>query len=241
MHSQLTAHPSDIPLKNLYNLLEAITVPSEDTRFTNWGRSFACTPSAIFEPENEFQCELVLELARREGKTIRVAGVGHSPSDLACTSQYMLRTTKLNRILEVATIDPSRFCVRLLYIVLLGQYRETLCHCSGRYHPQRSPCSTGQEQPCDDQRWFHFRANLGWRHNYGNSRFGHRLWRTFDSSESIILAFGRWVSRVLLADRTYRPFPSVNLRVRGNRYHPQHSIGRRTYLSLEGNTTIFVL
>ena len=27
--------------------------------------------------------------------------MGHSPSDLACTSQYMLKTTKLNRVLEV--------------------------------------------------------------------------------------------------------------------------------------------
>lgn len=101
MPSQLTARPSDMPLKNLYNLLEPITVPSNKARFINWGRTFTCTPSAIFEPENEFQCELVLELARREGKTLRVAGVGHSPSDLACTDEFMLRTTKLNRILEV--------------------------------------------------------------------------------------------------------------------------------------------
>ena len=101
MPSQLTARPSDIPLKNLCNLLEPITVPSNKARFTNWGRTFACKPSAIFEPENEFQCELVLELARREGKTLRLAGVGHSPSDLACTDEYMLRTTKLNRVLEV--------------------------------------------------------------------------------------------------------------------------------------------
>ena len=133
MHSQLTAHPRDIPLKNLYNLLQPITVPSEQTRFTNWGRSFTCTPSAIFEPENEFQCELVLELARREGKTLRVAGVGHSPNDLACTSQYMLRTTKLNRILEVAQ---DRFSLVNSYSFSLGQYRETLCRCSGGHHSQ---------------------------------------------------------------------------------------------------------
>ncbi|KAF8904784.1 gulonolactone oxidase Lgo1 [Gymnopilus junonius] len=94
MLSQLTARPSDIPLKNLYNLLEPIT---------KLGQSFVCTPSAIFEPENEFQCELVLELARREGKKLRVSGVGHSPSDLAMTNEFMLRTIKLNRVLEVNT------------------------------------------------------------------------------------------------------------------------------------------
>lgn len=110
MAAQLTAHPSDIPLNNLYNLLQPIVVPSKHARFTNWGRSFSCTPSAIFEPECEFQCELVLELARREGKTIRLAGVGHSPSDLACTSQYMLRITKLNRVLEVNYYSSLIFC-----------------------------------------------------------------------------------------------------------------------------------
>ncbi|KAJ3500667.1 hypothetical protein NLJ89_g9693 [Agrocybe chaxingu] len=103
MASQLTARPSDIPLENLYNLLEPITVPLEKARFTNWGLSFTCSPAAIFEPENEFHCELVLELARREGKTVRTAGVGHSPSDIACTNEFMLRTTKLNRVLEVNT------------------------------------------------------------------------------------------------------------------------------------------
>ncbi|KAF9558516.1 gulonolactone oxidase Lgo1 [Agrocybe pediades] len=103
MPTQLTARPSDIPLNNLYNLLEPITVPKGKATFTNWGQTFTCSPSSIFEPENEFQCELALELARREGKTLRVVGVGHSPSDLACTNEFMLRMTKLNRVLEVNT------------------------------------------------------------------------------------------------------------------------------------------
>lgn len=104
MASQLTARPQDIPLENLYNLLEGITVPQSTATFTNWARTFVCTPASIFEPENEFQCELVLELARREDKAVRVAGVGHSPSDLACTKEFMLRTTKLNRVLEVRPV-----------------------------------------------------------------------------------------------------------------------------------------
>ncbi|EMD35022.1 hypothetical protein CERSUDRAFT_116534, partial [Gelatoporia subvermispora B] len=94
---------TDIPLQTLYSLLEPITVPSGHPRatFINWGLSYACKPLAVFEPESEYQCQLVLELARREGKTVRAAGVGHSPSDLACTSGYMLRTEKLDKIIEV--------------------------------------------------------------------------------------------------------------------------------------------
>lgn len=95
---------ADIPTQTLYGLLEPVTIPSESPRasFINWGLSYECTPLAVFEPETEYQCELVLELARREGRTVRAVGVGHSPSDLACTSQFMLRTEKLNKIIEVS-------------------------------------------------------------------------------------------------------------------------------------------
>lgn len=89
-----------IPVQDLYTLLQPITIPSHSPRakFRNWGQTYYCTPRAVFEPENEFQCELLLELARREGVTVRAVGVGHSPSDLACTRDFMLRTNKLNRV-----------------------------------------------------------------------------------------------------------------------------------------------
>ncbi|KAG9311081.1 D-arabinono-1,4-lactone oxidase-domain-containing protein [Chiua virens] len=74
---------------------------ARDARFTNWGLTFSCAPLAIFEPENVDHCQLILDHARRHGRTVRAVGVGHSPSDLACTSGYMLRTLKLNRVLEV--------------------------------------------------------------------------------------------------------------------------------------------
>ncbi|GBE87097.1 L-gulonolactone/D-arabinono-1,4-lactone oxidase [Sparassis latifolia] len=102
-----TTRPSlaDISLHTLYKLLEPITVPAGQPRasFINWGLSFRCSPLAVFEPENEYQCELIFELVRREGKTVRAAGIGHSPSDLACTADYMLRTEKLNKIIEINT------------------------------------------------------------------------------------------------------------------------------------------
>jgi L-gulonolactone oxidase len=83
---------------SLYEHLNQITLPAS---FINWGQTFTCRPLAVFEPEDEYQCELILELARREIKTLRAVGVGHSPSDLACTSGYMVRTTKLDKIYEV--------------------------------------------------------------------------------------------------------------------------------------------
>ena len=87
----------------LYKSLKPITIPASSPRasFRNWGQTFYCKPLVVFEPENEDQIALILELARREGKVVRAVGVGHSPSDLPCTSEFMVRMTKLNRILDV--------------------------------------------------------------------------------------------------------------------------------------------
>jgi hypothetical protein len=126
---------SSIPLRTLYSQLRPFTVRpgSPKAKFTNWGQTFTCAPLAVFEPESEYHCELILELARREGKTVRAVGVGHSPSDLACTSEYMLRTHKLNRILEVnkgyfadESIFNSAFLILLLAVLSVLCIRETL-------------------------------------------------------------------------------------------------------------------
>ncbi|KAJ6521069.1 hypothetical protein DFH09DRAFT_1331428 [Mycena vulgaris] len=37
----------------------------------------------------------------REGRVLRAAGVGHSPSDLACTNDFILRMMKMDKLLEV--------------------------------------------------------------------------------------------------------------------------------------------
>ncbi|KAF8494862.1 L-gulonolactone/D-arabinono-1,4-lactone oxidase [Russula emetica] len=94
---------SHIPLDELYRRLQPITVDrsSSDAVFENCGRTFRCIPSTIFQPETEFQLELILELTRRERKTVRAVGVGHSPSDLACTSGYMIQMNQMNKIIEV--------------------------------------------------------------------------------------------------------------------------------------------
>ncbi|KAF9048042.1 gulonolactone oxidase Lgo1 [Hymenopellis radicata] len=92
---------TNTPLTDLYSLLQPITVASHASSFHNWAHTFHCTPLTIFEPESAYHCELILELARREKKVVRAAGVGHSPSDIACTNEFLLRTQKLNRLLSV--------------------------------------------------------------------------------------------------------------------------------------------
>ncbi|KIY62876.1 gulonolactone oxidase Lgo1 [Cylindrobasidium torrendii FP15055 ss-10] len=92
--------PRSLSIEDLYAALVPVTVPSSPL-FTNWAETYRCTPLQIFEPTTLYECELVLELARREKKGVRAAGIGHSPSDIACTTEFMLRTTRLDRLVSV--------------------------------------------------------------------------------------------------------------------------------------------
>jgi len=103
MPTAILPPPSHISLRGLYQLLQPVTVDRSSSAavFENCGRTFRCTPSSIFRPETEYQIQLILELARRERKTVRAVGVGHSPSDLACTAGYMIQMNRLDKIIEV--------------------------------------------------------------------------------------------------------------------------------------------
>lgn len=153
-------------VKSLYKQLQPITVPgsSSRSRFTNWGRTFRCAPLAIFEPYTEEQCQLILELARREGKRVRFSGVGHSPSDLACTTDFMLNVLNLNKLLEVWPSDTtirrsysSIVATMFAYLCSLthptppipGEHRQELCRCAIRNHAQRPPWAPPKARSCD--------------------------------------------------------------------------------------------
>lgn len=99
---------SSFSTAELYDYLQPITVShaSRRARFINWGLAFACHPLMVFEPTNDQECVAIVHLARREGVTIRAAGAGHSPSDMACTNDFMIRTQKLNALLDVCHSYP---------------------------------------------------------------------------------------------------------------------------------------
>jgi L-gulonolactone oxidase len=84
----------------LYSLLEPCIIPPSSPRakFANWSRTYHCTPFLVFEPSDVDQCRLIFQLAHREQRSVRIIGEGLSPSDLPCTSDYMLRTSKLNKV-----------------------------------------------------------------------------------------------------------------------------------------------
>lgn len=98
---------STLPLPTLLTLLSPITLPPHSPRstFHNWARTFSCTPAHVYAPTSAEECRLVVEYARRHGLKVRAAGVGHSPSDLACTGEVMVRMTGLDAFLGVDDED----------------------------------------------------------------------------------------------------------------------------------------
>lgn len=73
--------------------VEAVSIPTNSNKaeFTNWAKTFRCKPQRVFAPTTIGQCRSIMELARREGARLHPVGVGHSPSDLACTNGWLMR------------------------------------------------------------------------------------------------------------------------------------------------------
>ncbi|GAA6015529.1 hypothetical protein JCM10207_008625 [Rhodosporidiobolus poonsookiae] len=101
--------PPSPPLDHLLSedlraLLQPFTLlPSQriPLGFTNWATTFHSSPSAVFRPTEVDHVRWAVELARREGKELRAAGAGHSPSDIVCTEGFIIDLKGLRRVLDV--------------------------------------------------------------------------------------------------------------------------------------------
>ncbi len=67
----------------------------------NWARDQRCAPAAIERPTSIAEIAAALERAAAHGQRVRVAGAGHSFSDIALTDGRLLRLDRMNRLLEV--------------------------------------------------------------------------------------------------------------------------------------------
>ena len=81
----------------------------KDKFFENWANTFSCRPELYFEPETVDEIRAVLKMAQSNGKKIRAVGMGHSPSSLACTSDYMISLAKFNRLIHVKLFLNPKF------------------------------------------------------------------------------------------------------------------------------------
>lgn len=98
------ANLATISTQELRKSLESISIPTDSSQaeFTNWAKTFRCKPQAVFAPTTVLQCRTIIELARREGARLHPVGVGHSPSDLACTNGWLMKMEGLKGFIRVS-------------------------------------------------------------------------------------------------------------------------------------------
>jgi D-arabinono-1,4-lactone oxidase len=70
---------------------------------STWARTFHSSPELYIQPESILEVEKVINLARQCRRRITTVGCGHSPSDLTCTSSWLVNLDKMNKILNVDT------------------------------------------------------------------------------------------------------------------------------------------
>ena len=101
------------PLPELLAALDKIP-KRRSSIFTNWAATYRSQTQAIFQPETIDQVRIILELAKRQAKQVRGVGSGHSPSDLVCTNGWGINLDKMQKVINVSSLAPTR-SVAVLY------------------------------------------------------------------------------------------------------------------------------
>jgi D-arabinono-1,4-lactone oxidase len=68
-----------------------------------WAKTFLSRPELYIQPHTLEEVQKIVAIARRSRKRIVVVGSGHSPSDLTCTSSWMVNLDYYNQVLKVDT------------------------------------------------------------------------------------------------------------------------------------------
>src|SRR5437870_587867 len=76
----------------------------------NWAGDQSCAPAAVERPVTIEQLRACVERAAHAGGRVRVAGSGHSFSDIACTDGVMV---SLDRMTAVLDVDPAAGLARV--------------------------------------------------------------------------------------------------------------------------------
>ncbi|KAJ5131305.1 L-gulonolactone/D-arabinono-1-4-lactone oxidase [Penicillium bovifimosum] len=77
---------------------------STDHLHHTWAKTFFSRPELYIRPETIPEIQQLVTLARRCRRRIVTVGSGHSPSDLTCTSSWLVNLDNFNRVLHV---DPT--------------------------------------------------------------------------------------------------------------------------------------
>ncbi|KAI4155138.1 MAG: hypothetical protein LQ341_000235 [Variospora aurantia] len=66
-----------------------------------WAKTYHSFPELYIQPRSTEEIQKIVHLARRCRRRLLVVGCGHSPSDLTCTSSWMVNLDHYNKILHI--------------------------------------------------------------------------------------------------------------------------------------------
>jgi len=81
--------------------MSADSTYSRSHHFQNWAKTFECYPERFYQPDSLNELKDIIGEAHKKQKQVKVVGSGHSPSDIHCTTSWMINLDKLNRVLSV--------------------------------------------------------------------------------------------------------------------------------------------
>lgn len=79
----------------------------KDFYHATWARTFRSRPELYFVPETVQEVQKIVILASRCRRRVVVVGAGHSPSDLTCSSAWMVNLKNFSRVLDVKHEEQS--------------------------------------------------------------------------------------------------------------------------------------
>ena len=94
----------EVNLNELTNeeLLHNLDVEVDDKQLQNWAKTFKVKPKKIFNVNNISQIQKLIELSVRiKDVKLKPMGVWHSPSDLACTDDWIIKMTNVKGVVEL--------------------------------------------------------------------------------------------------------------------------------------------
>ncbi|KAL8872566.1 MAG: hypothetical protein Q9174_001824 [Haloplaca sp. 1 TL-2023] len=74
---------------------------SANHRHHTWAKTYHSFPELYIQPQSTEEIQKAVRLARRCRRRLVVVGCGHSPSDLTCTSSWMINLDNFKRILKI--------------------------------------------------------------------------------------------------------------------------------------------
>jgi D-arabinono-1,4-lactone oxidase len=86
-----------------------------------WAKTFQSRPELYIRPQSLEEIQKIVNLARRCRKRLVVVGCGHSPSDLTCTSSWMVNLDEYSSVLKV---DAEKKTMLVAGGIRLGQLNE---------------------------------------------------------------------------------------------------------------------